>query len=218
MKRRALAVFCAATLGLGVLGAAPISTHARSAVLYAATWPAGAHGWSSAGGSWAIKSGVLSYGGGGAAVTVAPYTVSAKNYAVEAVMQLVAWKSTGISESHGYGILLRGKSGVDPSDDTAGLMAGIGKGFVSCNGLTSEAVVATADLDLEPVKFKNPTFRAGAGWHTYRVEVRGNVITISVDGHKVSSVTSSRFGANKRVGLFSLSTAVLVKSFKVIGL
>jgi hypothetical protein len=129
----------------------------------------------------------------------------------------VAWKNSGISENNGFGLLLRARGATDPSESTAGLMAGVGKGYMGCDGVYSQAVVATADTDLESLKTTNARFHPGPGWHVYGVAVHGNVIALSIDGKTLTTVTSSRMRGGTHVGLFSLGSQINVKNFTVSG-
>jgi hypothetical protein len=190
----------------------------NSKVLFKTTWVSAQRGWTPAGGAWKQSGGHLAYRGDAAAVLVAPYRVTRKNYAVEAAIRLVTWTNAGISENNGFGILLRAKSAVDPQVDTAGLLAGVGKGFMGCDGSYSQAVVATADVDLQSLKPKNDRFHPGSGWHRYRVQVRGNAIALVIDGHLYTSVTTARSASATRIGLFSLQSRIEVKNFTVYGL
>jgi hypothetical protein len=130
-------------------------------------------------------------------------------------MRLMAWRETGISESHGLGLLIRARGPVDPTGDTAGLMAGLGKGFVGCDGVHSNALVATADTDLNAVAQDSRPFSAGHAWHTVRVEVRGNTIRLLIDGRLRTSTTTKQFAGATSIGLFSLSARIQVKNFSV---
>jgi hypothetical protein len=199
--------FGAATLG-----------RSSSKVLYQTAWKGGVSGWARGGGRWTVRSGILSYSGDDVSALVVPYRLNRRNYSVEASIRLVTWKDTGISESHGFGILVRAKPGVDPSGDTAGLMAGIGRGFLGCDGVYSQSVVATADTDLTSLRTQNKAFLPKHTWHLYRADVRGDTITLSIDGRVVNTVTTKQFAASVGIGLFSLSTQLDVKDFRVLDL
>ena len=58
-------------------------------------------------------------------------------------------------------------------------------------------------------------FTPGTGWHPYRLSVKGNTITASVNGHPVLSATDNLYLAPGAVGLFSDATQISVRSFSV---
>lgn len=57
-------------------------------------------------------------------------------------------------------------------------------------------------------------FLSGAGWHSYRIEVRGNDLAAYLDGAAVLSATDNTFPAG-RVGLWSRGAQLVVRSFEV---
>jgi hypothetical protein len=61
-------------------------------------------------------------------------------------------------------------------------------------------------------------FEPGKDWHAYRLEVRGNVCTLSIDGTVQGNVTNNRLLSAGRVGLWSNRYQLEVRSFKVIAL
>src|SRR5437868_1114241 len=75
-------------------------------VLYQASWSHGIHGWAHGGGSWTVLGGMLSYSGADVSMLLAPYTPNRGSYALEAAIRLVAWKTSGYSESQGFGLLI----------------------------------------------------------------------------------------------------------------
>lgn len=182
---------------------------------YSSSWGHGLEGWAKSSGGWAASRGVVSYSGAGASVLVAPARVKSGKYVVQAAVRLMAWRETGISESHGMGILIRATGPVDPTAETAGVMAGLGKGFVGCDGVHSNAVMATADTDFTALAQDKRAFSAGHAWHTVRVEVRGNTIKLIIDGRLRTSTSTRRFATGTSVGLFSLSARMQAKDFTI---
>jgi hypothetical protein len=198
------------TLALCACGTAHAST-TRSPLVNPAT------GWAHAGGNWTMRGSIVSYSGSAAAILLSPTRATGGSYSVAASIRLRAWKSTGISENNGFGLLLRASGPTDPTQDTAGLMAGVGKGYMGCDGVYSQAVVTTADVDLESVKQTNSRFHPGSAWRRYRATVRGNTISLAIDGKTLTTVRTSRFSGGTRVGLFSLGSAVDAKDFTLTG-
>jgi thiol-disulfide isomerase/thioredoxin len=114
---------------------------ARAHTLYQASWSRGLTGWTHGGPAWTTGGGKLSYSGADASSLLAPVTIAGGSYAVQATIRMLAWKDTGVSENHGFGIRVRSRGAVDPTTGTAGLMVGIGRGFMGCDGVYSQAVV-----------------------------------------------------------------------------
>jgi hypothetical protein len=209
----------AAVLALGVLypaHAAPAGNATK--VLYRTSFRSDMSRWTAGGGKWTLQGGMLTYSGVAGSVVLAPYSAPRTHYAVEAVIKLVAWRDTGLSESNGFGLLLRARGPVDPTAATAGLMAGVGRGFLGCDGLYSQPSIATADTDLSALKQTSDRFRPGRAWHTYRVEVQGNTIKLLIDGHSRETVVTKQYAGATRVGLFSLGSQLQVKSFSIMQL
>jgi hypothetical protein len=205
-------------IGLALALLAPttaMTVEAASNTAYASSWTKGLGGWTHSSSGWKDSHGVVTYDGSGASVLIAPYHTAGTSYAVQAKMRLMAWRETGISESHGMGLLIRARGAVDPSGETAGLMGGLGKGFVGCDGVHSNALLATADTDFNAVAQDSRAFSAGHSWHTVRAEVRGNVIKLLIDGKLRTSTTTRQFAGASLVGLFSLSARMQVKNFSV---
>ena len=59
-------------------------------------------------------------------------------------------------------------------------------------------------------------FKPHAAWHTYRVEVKGNTITVRIDGGVVFQVTDNKYLAAGRIGLWSDRCQISVRNFKII--
>jgi hypothetical protein len=187
-------------------------------VLYQASWTHTMSGWRHSSGGWTDQRGILTYNGESASVLVAPFRAPATPYAVEATVRVLGWRQTGISESHGMGVLVRARGLVDPIGDTAGIMAGIGQGFVGCDGLHTQPVIATADTDLTSLNQDSKAFLPKRAWHVYRVEVRGTTLTLLIDGHLRTKVATKQFAGASSVGIFSLSTGIQVRNFRVLQL
>jgi hypothetical protein len=216
LARTVAACSLALVMSLGTAGithGTPVApSHPK--VLYRTTWPGGAAGWTSAGPTWTYSGGLPTYSGADISAFFAPYRVARANYVIEASIRLQSWKTTDISDSTGFGIVLRSPRPVNPANDTAGLMAGVSRGFLDCGGYYSWAVIGTADTDLQVFK-ESINFRPGNGWHAYRVEVRGNRISLSIDGKSRETIISNRYAGGSRVGLFSLAAQIQVKTFSV---
>lgn len=219
MSFRLAALLIAASLSLASTVGVGVSTAAASnPTLYRATWmsSASAAGWQSGGGKWTVANSVVTNTGNDASSYLAPFKLTRADYAVQARIRLVAWRHSGYSEDNVFGILFRG--GPQGSADPAtGLVGGVARGFLGCDGIFSWAGIATADTDAEVLKetFK---FRPEYGWHTYRAEVRGNTMRLLVDGHVRNTVTSKRLATQRAIGLYALAARIQVADFTVIGL
>src|SRR5690348_7831114 len=94
---------------LGLCAAPPASAtslQGPSKVLFRASWSSGIHNWARSGGTWKVQGGMLTYGGVDVSMLLAPYTPRHGSYAVEAAIRLVNWKTSGLSESQGFGVLI----------------------------------------------------------------------------------------------------------------
>ena len=56
------------------------------------------------------------------------------------------------------------------------------------------------------------------GWHTYRMEVKGNTIKFLIDGAPIVETADNRYLTGGKVGLWSDNAQISVRSFKVIAL
>lgn len=205
----------ATLVGVGAMPTKPANASTHAKVLYRASWSHDASGWKTGGNTWNVHGGLLDFDGTDVSVFLAPYSTSTTRYAIEASIRLLAWKDSSVSENKGFGIVIRAVKASDPAAKTVGLVAGVGRGFMGCEGLYSQAVFATADTELNSLNKKNRAFRPGHGWHVYRVEVRDNTITLLIDGRVMNVATTSRYSSGKRIGLFSLASQLQVKSFTV---
>lgn len=137
----------------------------------------------------------------------APYLVQGTNdYAVEAKIQV---SSTNVHSYYPcFGITVRGNP---VGDSWQGYYVGVG-----CNSyLTSVFISNVNTIDSY---LKEAQFDPQKSWHTYRVEVKQNTISLLVDGGPILQLTDNNFLSGSQVGLFCYSTQLSVSDFKVIGL
>jgi len=171
-------------------------------VLYQADWSKGIGGWIQAFG-WKASNGLFlndcSFSENEASKnwTEAPFnpgSVGISDYAVEAQIQRVRG-----ADNDDFGIVVR-----------SGYRAGI-------NHSTTDAIptVWTVGYDL---LMAQGDYNPGSDWHTYRVEVRGNLITFLIDGAPLVRVTDNRYLSGGSVGLWSYIAQLTVRSFRVIAL
>lgn len=179
-------------------------------LVYQANWKHGKLGWSSSGdGSWQVVNGALLFDGAGASAILAPPTFTRRwNYAVEATIQ-----TTGHSDyngTSGFGIAFRAKRGLDLYPHY-GAPDALGAGVLN-------ASAGIAPIWVYPEPLDRSDFDPHGGWHTYRVEVRGNDIRLLVDGQLAARAKSNRFLGGPRMGIFSIDSEIAVRDFKVYGL
>jgi hypothetical protein len=72
--------------------------------------------------------------------------------------------------------------------------------------------------DIFQSRIATQPFDPGNGWHTYRLEVKGNSIKLLVDGAPLVEEVDNTILSNCQVGLFSAGAQINVRSFKVIKL
>jgi hypothetical protein len=220
MPIRIIAIVSAAILGAGLIyglseAARAPSTHSSTKLPYRVSWSGDLAGWTYGGDRWTVHGKLLQYSGDAASDVLAPTRVTDANYAVEAVIRLVNFKDTGLSESRGFGILLRSRGAADPTEKTVGLVAGVGRGFMGCDGVSSQAVFTSADTDYTSLKQSNAAYYPNHAWHTYRAEVRGNAIKLIIDGKVRNTVTTKQSAGGELVGLYSLGAQLQIKRFTI---
>jgi len=127
------------------------------------------------------------------------------SYAVEVQMQVV-------KECGGFGVVVR-------ETNQAGYWAG-GLTDVSCNAPLGVRIYAYDQNNASnsiPI-LGEQSFPFNADWHTIRVEARGNVISLLIDGALVIRAVDNRYLAAGQVGIWCSGTQLTVRSFKVIAL
>ncbi len=174
------------------------------------------HGWNGWSGppDWKILNGTLLNDGTNQDMSLQPTIVAPcqldgiSDYAVEARIQIVSFNN---QSQNCFAITVRG----DPTQSQwQGYIAAIDSGCVSS---TSQTVIAVNSLGSDKVIAHAP-FNPGSGFHTYRVEVKGNSIKILVDGGEELSVIDNRYLDTSQVGLASYGCQLIITSFKVISL
>lgn len=165
-------------------------------VLYQADWSSGRAGWSGSN-DWKVVNGLLindgSFGNGNAYSRVlAPFQSPVADYAVEAEIQVV-------TQGNSRGIITR-------DDGTNRYYAGSDRGNYVAMHDGSNNIGTTA-------------YRTDGGWHTYRLEAKGNSLKLYVDGSLMIEGTDNRFLSGARMGLYDGGGGQMnVRSFKVVAL
>ncbi|MBG0569261.1 family 16 glycoside hydrolase [Actinoplanes aureus] len=179
--------------GASASGAAVMPT---PATLYSADWSAGLNGWAGSG-AWKTLNGMLlSDGTENDDVVTAPWVAAEHaDYAVEAEIRV----NQGMT-GH-FGLFAR------RALDDSGYRGAIGR-------LTNSKIFNSTSRYYSQIAEGDP-FAPDEGWHRYRLEVRGNVITFSVDGASLVTVIDNRYLSGGRVGLYSSSQQMEIRSFRV---
>ena len=169
-------------------------------VLHRSDWSSGLDGWSGSDG-WTALRGELLCDGRSFDLTVgvvAPVEVDTNaDFAVEAEIRLLRYEITNGS----FGVMAR------VQED--------GTGYAAGHDAADEVVVLrTEEGGGRPTLDRQP-FDPGEGWHTYRLEVRGNELRAFVDGSVVLGSTDNTFLTGKRVGLWSSGAQLSVRRFEV---
>ena len=201
----AAAVLTAAALVLpsaAVAAPAPATAQPGTAVvLYAANWSSGLNGWAGAPSWKALRGEMVNDGTSGDKKPIlAPYdTRKTADYAVEARIRVTR---VGGSDTDGFGLTARGASG------GGGYAGAIWRGYPAQIGYAG---------DWDPL-VDGQTFASDAGWHTYRLEVDGNVATFFADGARLASVADNRYLTGGLTGLFCVGYQIEVTTFRILRL
>lgn len=194
------------TLGVRLQGAAsgpvqpqpvkPQPVKPQPNILYQANWSSGMNGWSGPG--WKSVAGMLVSDGSNGAPILAPYQPTTPNYAIE----VEARADSGCSNGSYFTMVARdAQSGFYSAE-----VCGGGIYAVDASGNSNQ--IATLNNPPDP----------GHGWHTYRLEVKDNRVTLLYDGSALASATDNRYLDAGQVGLQASGMQVSVRSFKVIAL
>jgi hypothetical protein len=172
-------------------------------VLYAANWWAGWDGWPEAFG-WKLFDGMLINDGSGNGLThwiEAPYRPGENgvdNYAVEAEIRRDGGRSAG-SIGYAFGLVSRSRYLGEVANNRCQIW------YYRDNGGYSGVSQSTSN-------------RFDSEWHTYRLEARGNSLTLKKDGGTVGRAPDNRFLQGGLAGLTCDRTQVSVRDFRIIAL
>jgi hypothetical protein len=168
--------------------------------LYQSNWSSGLDRWSVFP-SWRVVNGMLVNDGSDTGWATSPYRPEkTTDYAVEAEMQLVQHQNCSNDEAS-FGVAAR---------RTGEASGGYGAG-VTCRGSQTTIALGNEFGIITPARPFDPT----DGWHTYRLEVRGNLIRFLIDGALVAETHDNTYTSGGLAGLWSYRAQVNVRSFKV---
>lgn len=181
--------------------------------LYQANWSSGMNGWIGSN-DWHVVSGMLvndgtQYETDGNPTIIAPYLPSSADYAVIADIQLVRYSDEGsISGLDDFGIVVRSPEG----GGGYSFIVCASAGFQSCGKNDDEVLLS--DGNAAPID--EMQYHPQSKWHTYRIEVKGDTITVLIDGGTVFQDTDNKYLDAGRIGLWSNDSQISIRSFKVI--
>jgi hypothetical protein len=174
-------------------------------VLYEADESGGFDEWTGPS-QWLHRDGTLVNDGtaGGSAI-LAPYQPNVSDYAVEAEIRLVRCNSSAGT----FGLIARA---VEQGAYRAG--------HYCYDGSDYDAFIWA--VDHESGEFEDlaqqENFTVDAEWHTYRLEVRGDMVQLFIDGEVVAETADLRYANSGEVGMWSTRLPIEVRSFRVLAL
>jgi hypothetical protein len=182
-------------------------------VLYQADASTGFDDWTKAAG-WKTVNGMLVNDGSSDTVVfvAAPFDPTVPDYAVEIEMQWLRERT----EYSTAGVVARGGS-------ETGYWAGLLGPACNRDGaimLWSGEVLPdpqTCNRSME-VAIEGSAIERDSEWHTYRIEVTGNVIRVMVDDIVVIETSDNRFLSTGQVGVWSTNAQVNIRRLTVIAL
>lgn len=183
-------------------------------VLYQADWSHGLTGWTGAQG-WKVVQGQLVSDSSGTATFTIPYRPTVSDYAVEVRIQIVR----SVPPYGGYYEIIAPKL---PGKD--GYHAGVLD--LKVPGPRPFGDHPQSQVYLDPYSDMNPgsgipqDYEPGSGWHTYRVEVRGNEASLLDGGTQIGSASSQQTDvlSNGPLGLSSELVILRVSSVRILTL
>ncbi|GAA0408050.1 hypothetical protein Acor_80790 [Acrocarpospora corrugata] len=191
------------------------------ALPYTADWSHDLDGWVTIGDSWHQTSGMLVNDGtsGDDQMSIsAPFRMDQlTDYAVEADIQLVTYGSRLFTSYRSFGLVVRASETGDGGYNLGHCSA---SGLLSCTGeAEQESYFAVIKLTGDRNRaLSRRDFRPSTQWHHYRAEVRGNAITLVVDGAMVLRTTDNTYLEGGYVGLWSNNTQINIRDIRITAL
>ena len=155
-------------------------------VLYQADWSHGLGGWPGAHG-WKVMQGQLESDTSGSASFTIPYQLQVSDYAIEFRLQVVRSLPP---YGGGYEIVapkLAGKNGYH-----AGVLDLKAPGPRPFGDHPQSQIFLDPSSPVSQGSGMPQDYEPGSGWHTYRVEVRGNEASLLDDGTQIGSASSQQ--------------------------
>jgi hypothetical protein len=136
----------------------------------------------------------------------APYHPAVADYAVEAEIQwLIRTCGNGDNE---FGIIVRGVRGVQ---DKGGILGGITCRFGGTNAAIQVDTGGSFNFSYFGKAIAKQSFASGSNIHKYRLQVRGNVIKLKIDGSPFLEVADNYYLSSGKIGLFSVGAQINVR-------
>lgn len=202
MLRRSIVFVLGATIALLPL-AAPASVGAagaRTSLPFTWTFTPPAKG-----GPWTLKGSVLSYDGTSSTSLAAPLTLPrGVPIAVQAEIRIPG-SGPYTAEMMGAGVYVRSRP--------ARIHSQVSAGSFLADSITPEA--AGPQLVWHSITIGGSALDPGTTWHTYRLEIRGTLYTLSIDGRQVVQYVLPGAGKPVQAGVFSVLQRMQVRSFTV---
>ncbi len=183
---------------------------AAGTLLYQANWAKGLDGWKGNAG-WSVIDGQLQAQSVGAISIGVPYQPAMPYYAVETRAQIVRVLK---NVANGFTIFASDRPGRD------GYQGGVNTLAQRQPDLPPPgfAQVAPDQIDIS-AGFQQIDYVPGTNWHVYRIEVRGNEVSLSIDGVTVSSASSrEKMLSTGPLGLRSEGFELHISSYRITAL
>jgi hypothetical protein len=188
----------------------PTSAIAAGTVLYQANWSKGLGDWKGDA-NWSVVDGQLQARTAGTTTIRVPYQPASPFYAIETRVRIVQVLK---NVDNAFTIF------ADDSADGDGYQGGINTLAVRQPDLPPPgfAQIAPDHLDVS-AGFQQIDYVPATNWHVYRVEVRGNTVSLSIDGATVSTGTSREKAlTTSALGLKCTGFVLRISSYRVTAL
>jgi hypothetical protein len=154
--------------------------------LYQADWSKGLSGWPGMHG-WKVVQKQLESDSSGSATFIIPYRLSVSDYAIEFRLQVVRSVPPYGGDYEIVAPKLPGKDGYH-----AGIFDLKAPGPRPFGDHPQSQVYLDPSSPVSQASGMPQDYEPGSEWHTYRVEVRGNEVSLLDDGTQIGSATSQR--------------------------
>ena len=181
----------------------------KGTVLYQANWSHGLAGWQGPK-AWSVVGGQLVTNSLTNTSIVVPYRPAVANYAIETRVQFAQML---VNIHNGFIIYANDEPGKD------GYQAQMYQFALRGAGMAPPGYIDIATDMMVITSFQQHDYQPGTSWHTYRIEVQRDEVTLFVDGTQLSqSITQENAISNGPIGLTSWGIALHVSSFTITAL
>jgi hypothetical protein len=190
-------------------------------VLYEADETGGFDAWTGSA-DWLHRDGQLVNDGSAIGQILAPYQPTTSDYAVEAEIRLVRCANAGSGDLSGDDYRTPGYAGGFGIEARIGDLGSYWAGRICPSPDSfdsSHEGIWAADYESGVWEtLASQEYSDDAEWHTYRMEVQGDVLRLFIDGELVVETGDVRYVDSGQVGLWSGQTQISVRSFRVLAL